>query len=113
MNAPIRAEPGEWYLDRQSGNTFQVVGIDEDAGSIEVQFADGAVGEFLVDDWESMSLARSGQPEDWAGPYDDLEADDIGLPEAPGETHGAEVPMERALLDLEEKRTNDLPGTEE
>ena len=113
MGAPIRAEPGEWYLDVQSGNAFQVVGVDEEEGSIDVQFADGAVAEFLMDDWEAMSLARSEQPEDWAGPYDDLQPDDIGLPEASGESHGAEVPMERALLDLEEKRTNDLPDTEE
>jgi hypothetical protein len=113
METPIRPEPGEWFLDRQSGNVFQVVGVDEDEGSIEVQFADGAVEEILADDWQAMSLARSGQPEDWAGPYDDLEADDIGLPEAAGESHGAEVPIERALLDIEEKRTSDLPGTEE
>jgi hypothetical protein len=112
MDAANRAEPGEWYLDRQSGNVFQVVSVDDD-GSIDVQFADGAVAEYLVDEWKSMSLARGEQPEDWAGPYDDLEADDIGLPEAAGESHGAEVPMERALLDLEEKRSNDVPDAEE
>jgi len=113
MVTPIRAEPGEWYLDCQSGNVFQVVGVDEDDGSIDVQFADGAVEEFLAEDWEAMSLARSGQPEDWAGPYDDLQVDDIGLPESAGESHGAEMPMERALLDLEEKRAPDLPDIEE
>jgi hypothetical protein len=111
METPIRPEPGEWYLDRQSGNVFQIVGVD--GGSIDVQFADGAVAEFLMDEWEAMSLARSGQPEDWVGPYDDLQADEIGLPEGAGESHGAEVPMERALLDFEENRTSELPGTEE
>jgi hypothetical protein len=113
MVSPIRPEPGQWYLDRQSGSLFQVVGVDGDAGSIDVQFSDGAVDEFLVDDWEAMSLERGEQPEDWAGPYDDLEADDIGLPEGAGASHGAEVPMERALLDLEERRTDNLPDIEE
>jgi hypothetical protein len=113
METPIRPQSGEWYLDRHSGSAFQVVGIDEEEGSIDVQFADGTVDEIVLEDWKAMSLARSEQPEDWAGPYDDLEADDIGLPESTGESHGAEAPMERALLDLEEKRTNELPDTEE
>jgi hypothetical protein len=39
------------------------------------------------------------------GSFDDLEPDDIGLPESSAHPHGAEVPMERALLEIEERRT--------
>lgn len=113
MVTPIRPDRGEWYLDGQSGSVFQVVGVDEDDGSVDIQFVDGTVEEYLIEDWEAMTLERCEQPEDWAGPFDDLEADDIGLPENTAESHGAEVPMERALLDLEEKRTTDLIDSEE
>ena len=59
------------------------------------------------------ALARCEQPEDWKGPFDDLEPVDIGLPEATSESNGNEAPMERALLDIEEKRSLGLEGTDE
>jgi hypothetical protein len=113
MMSAIRPEPGEWYRDTLSGNVFQVVGVDEEEQSVDVQFADGAVEEFAMDDWDALTLERCEQPEDWAGPFDDLEADEIGLPESTAESHGAEVPMERALLDIEERRSGDLEAFEE
>jgi hypothetical protein len=113
MVSAVRPDPGEWYLDRQSGDVFQVVGTDEADGTIEIQFADGAVEEFLKDDWEAMALERCGQPEDWEGPFDDVVADDIGLPESVPESHSAEVPIERVLLGLEEQGTGELIDSEE
>jgi hypothetical protein len=113
MVTPIRPDPGEWYRDRQTGNVFQVVGVDEEDQSVEIQLADGAVDEFLMDEWQAIALERCEQPEDWAGPFDDLEPDDVGLPEATAELHGSEVPMERALLDIEEKRTLGLEDYED
>ncbi len=104
------AEPGQWYLDRGSGQVFQIVGMDEDDGSIDIQHTDGTLEEMSVGDWVARTLEGCEQPEDWVGPFDDLEADDIGLPETNAEPHGAEVPMERALLDLEEQRG--LPAVE-
>ncbi len=113
MTIRIRAEPGDWYLNRDTGDVFQVVGVSERGDSVEVQLADGAVDEFLMDDWNTMSLEKCGQPEDWEGPFDDLVPDDIGLPESTSESHGGEVPMERALLGIEEKRSLGLVGTDE
>jgi len=113
MVRTIRPEPGEWYRDRQNGNAFQVVGFDEEEGSIDVQFADGAVEELLMEDWDAMTLARCEQPEDWAAPFDDIESDELGLPESSADAHGAELPMERALLDVEEKRNAGLPDYDE
>ena len=105
MICRIAAVPGQWYLDRGSGDMFQIVSMDEDDGSIDVQHTDGSLEETTADDWVTRSLEGCEQPEDWVGSFDDLEADDIGLPEALAEAHGAEVPMERALLDIEERRT--------
>jgi hypothetical protein len=105
MKDRIAAIPGQWYLDRGSEDMFQVVSVDQDDGSIELQHTDGSLEETSVDDWVARSLEGCEQPEDWIGSFDDLEADDIGLPEAHAEPHAAEIPMERALLEIEEQRT--------
>jgi hypothetical protein len=81
MNSRIAAVPGQWHLDRESGVMFQIVSVDEDDGSIDVQHTDGSLEETYVDDWVTRSLERCEQPEDWVGSFDDLQADDIGLPE--------------------------------
>ena len=105
MNNRIAAVPGQWYLHRGSGQMFQIVSVDKDDGSIDVQHADGSLEETTVDDWVARSLEGCEQPEDWVGSFDDLEADDIGLPESHADPHGAEAPMERALLEIEARRT--------
>jgi hypothetical protein len=105
MNNRIAAVPGQWYLDRGPGDMFQIISVDEDDGSIDVQYADGSLEEMSVDDWVTRRLEQCEQPEDWVGSFDDLEADDIGLPETHADPHGAEIPMERALLEMEERRT--------
>lgn len=103
MNSRISAAPGQWYLDRDSGSIFQIVSIDEDDRSIDIQYVDGSLEETGFDDWVARNLQPCEQPEDWVGPFDDLESDDIGLPEAATEPHCAEAPMERALLEMEEQ----------
>jgi hypothetical protein len=105
MNNRIAAVPGQWYRDRRSGDMFQIVGVDEDDGSIDVQHVDGSLEETSIDDWVARSLERCEQPEDWVGSFDDLEPDDIGLPEPHADPHGAEIPMERLLLEIEERCT--------
>jgi hypothetical protein len=101
MSNRIAAVPGQWYLDRGPRDMFQIVSVDEDDGSIDVQHADGSLEEMSVGDWVTRRLEGCERPEDSVGAFDDLEADDIGLPDP----HGAEIPMERALLEIEERRT--------
>ena len=105
MNNRIAAVPGQWYLDRESGDTFQIVSVDADDGSIGVQNTDGSLEETSVDDWVARRLERCEQPEDWVGSFDDLEADEVGLAESHADPHGAELPMERALLEIEQRST--------
>jgi hypothetical protein len=64
---------GEWY--RQHGEQlFEVVAIDEDAGTIEVQYFDGTVEELEFEDWKeqwkSGALEPAEAPEDWSGSVD-------------------------------------------
>lgn len=112
MDNSIVAAPGEWYLDRASGSTFQVVTVDESDRSIGIQYADGSLEEMSSDDWKTNDLERCEQPEDWVGPYDDLESDDIGMPEASGEAHPADIPMERALREIEEQGPDPMDDTD-
>lgn len=67
-----------WYQDAQSGKSFRVVAIDEEADSIEVQYYNGDLGEFDFNSWNDSDFAAIEPPEDWSAPFDDLESDDLG-----------------------------------
>lgn len=79
---PVEPTIGSWYADAR-GRRFEVVAVDEAAGTVEVQFFDGAVAEYDMESWNAMLLEAIAAPEDWTGPYDDLEADDLGDTERP------------------------------
>jgi hypothetical protein len=74
-----RIEPivGEWYAHRDKGQLFQVVAVDADDGWVELQDFDGAVDEVDLETWRAMPLERAEAPEDWTGPVDDVEPDDV------------------------------------
>lgn len=67
---------GHWYHDLESEQEFGIVAIDDDV--IEIQYFDGQVEELEMETWEQMELEEIEQPEDWTGPFDDLERDDLG-----------------------------------
>jgi Family of unknown function (DUF6763) len=54
-----------------------VVGIDDDARTIDIQSFDGDLDEIDRDSWDVIAPARTDQPEDWAGAPDDVERDDL------------------------------------
>ena len=64
---------GNWYKVT-GGETFEVVALDEDDGTIEIQYFDGTVEEMDVEDWESQwedgALETAEPPEDWTGSVD-------------------------------------------
>jgi hypothetical protein len=78
----LKPEVGQWYRHLDKGEVFLVVGVDEDAGTIEMQSFGGDVDEVELDSWDAMPLARAEQPEDWTGPVDDVERDDLGYADA-------------------------------
>jgi len=79
MNASVgRPEVGRWYRHLDKGEVFQVVGLDEKAATVEIQTFDGDLDEIEADGWEEMPLALAQPPEDWTGPMDDIERDDLG-----------------------------------
>ena len=85
MNKSI-PQVGSWYLESQQGITFEVVAVDEMAGTVETQLVDGAVTEFDLDNWYEMTLIEVDEPEDWRNGYelsseDYLDPDDTIYPE--------------------------------
>ena len=77
MTAAFTPVVGNWYQtpDRQD---FEVVAIDDEDGFIEIQYFDGQVDELDFDAWSTMGFVEIAPPEDWSGPFDDLERDDLG-----------------------------------
>jgi hypothetical protein len=73
---------GSWYQDRQ-GRRFEVVAYEEEAGLAEVQYFDGDVSELDMEVWDETVIESIAAPEDWTGPFDDLDADDLGDTERP------------------------------
>jgi hypothetical protein len=69
---------GNWYRNLDNDIEFEVVAVDEDAQTIEIQYAEGEVEEIELDTWYDMPLEAIEAPEDWSGPFDDLEPDDLG-----------------------------------
>ncbi|HYK99896.1 MAG TPA: DUF6763 family protein [Steroidobacteraceae bacterium] len=75
------ARVGQWYLRRDKGEIFQVTGYDEKAGTIEIQTFDGDLDEIDAESWRTLPLGLAEPPEDWTGPVDDVERDDLGYSE--------------------------------
>jgi hypothetical protein len=76
-------EIGSWYRLR-GGETFEVVAVDEDDGTIEMQSYDGTVEEMDIEDWETQfasgEIEDAKAPEDWSGSVDVDEEDEAPIP---------------------------------
>ena len=72
---------GDWF--RLSGGAlFEVVALDEDEGTIDIQYFDGTVEEMDREDWQAQweegALEAAEAPEDWTGSVDVERADEEG-----------------------------------
>ncbi len=100
MTKPLPPVIGNWYSYRDSGDVFQVVALDEDSGTVEIQDFDGAVDELDFDEWKMLRVEAAAPPEDWSGPVDDVEQDDLGYTDL--EQDGEPDPLESATTTWEE-----------
>jgi hypothetical protein len=60
---------GQWYR-RAGGDSFEVVAIDPDDRTIEIQYFDGTIEELELDDWREEEIFSTEPPEDWTGSVD-------------------------------------------
>jgi hypothetical protein len=85
MHASVgRATIGQWYQRRDKGETFRVTGYDDRSRTIEIQTFDGDLDEIDAETWSTLPLGLAAPPEDWTGPVDDVQVDDLGYSEMTG-----------------------------
>ena len=60
---------GKWFR-RPNGVMFEVVALDEQDGTIEIQFFDGTIDEVELEAWPELLLVEISAPEDWSGSVD-------------------------------------------
>jgi hypothetical protein len=84
---PENYEPrvGDWYRT-PGGVPFEVVAVDEDDGTVEIQYFDATVEEMDLDTWKALILEAIEPPEDWSGALD-IEHEDDGVDRGTG-SHG-------------------------
>ncbi len=78
MPAKWKPVVSQWYRHRDKGQRFQVTAIDKTEDMVEIQYFDGDVEEFDRDSWYELDIEPIEPPEDWTGPLDDIEKDDLG-----------------------------------
>jgi hypothetical protein len=64
-----KATIGQWYR-RTNGQIFEVVAIDEDDATVELQFFDGTIDEVDLETWSKLLIEKVAAPEDWSGSVD-------------------------------------------
>ena len=69
---------GSWYK-HENGETFEVVALDAEDATVEIQYFDGTIEELDLDEWEQMEIQAAEPPEDWSGSVDvdDEELDEL------------------------------------
>jgi hypothetical protein len=65
----------QWYSLRSKDEMFRVVAVDD--GGIEIQSFDGAIEELDPDAWRDLDLEPAEPPENWTGPFDNVEVEDL------------------------------------
>ncbi|MDX1696950.1 MAG: DUF6763 family protein [Thiohalobacterales bacterium] len=68
---------GDWYQSI-NGDRFEIVALDDDEGTLEIQYYDGAIEEIDFDSWAEMEIDSIEAPEDWSGSLD-IEREDYGV----------------------------------
>jgi hypothetical protein len=81
MSTDLDPIVGNWYRYAGKGALFRVVAVDEDHDLLEIQHFDGDVEELERSGWADLDIEAAEPPEDWTGPVDDVETDDLGYSE--------------------------------
>lgn len=77
MSTEYEPRIGDWYRTR-SGDDFEIVALDADDQTLEIQYFDGTVEEIDLDTWYELDVDAIEPPEDWSGSLD-IQRDDYGV----------------------------------
>lgn len=67
-----------WYQHIDKGQRFYVVAVNDDDGTIEIQYFDGTVEEIDKGAWPLLDIEPAEEPENWSGPLDVADPEDLG-----------------------------------
>ena len=65
---------GDWYRT-VVGENFEIVALDPDDDTLEIQYFDGTIAELDLDTWYEMNIDAIEPPEDWSGSMDIVRED--------------------------------------
>ncbi len=68
---------GQWFR-RSNGVLFEVVALDEEDRTVELQQFDGTIDEVDLEAWPELLLVEASPPEDWSGSVDMDPEDFVG-----------------------------------
>jgi hypothetical protein len=60
---------GDWYRS-STGDLFEIVAIDNDDATNEIQYFDGTLEEYDLETWHAQVIIEADAPEDWTGSVD-------------------------------------------
>ncbi len=104
MPTSLKPVISQWYRHLDKGQQFYVTAIDDKEGTVDIQHFDGDVEEMDLDDWRELDLEAIEPPEDWTGPVDDVERDDLGYSETDMTEEDWTEPLEEKVRPTEEER---------
>ncbi len=70
---------GAWYHDTSEDQAFEVVAVDEQYGTVEIQYLGGEVSEFELETWSQLKLIPAEAPEDAGAAYELSTEDEWGF----------------------------------
>lgn len=113
MTTTLEPQVSQWYRHLDKGQQFYVTAIDDEEGTVEIQHFDGDVEEMDLDDWRELDLEAIEPPEDWTGPVDDVERDDLGYTETDMKPEDWSEPLEEKSKRREGTEEEEATGEEE
>lgn len=84
---------GNWYRDFNQ-QLFEVVALDDADNLIEVQYFNGDIDELDYDAWYGLGAENVPPPEDWTGPFGEVEPEDLGYSDISPQAHGYAVSLD-------------------
>jgi len=110
MDTDLDPVVGNWYRHEDKGQLFRVVAYDEAREIVEIQHFDGDLEEIEASAWFDMDIEPAEAPEDWTGPLDDVEHDDLGVSDTAMSARDWREPLEE--IDADEDEWDERPGGE-
>jgi Family of unknown function (DUF6763) len=113
VNAGVgAAQIGQWYRHWDKGEMFQVTALDPESKTIEIQTFDGDIDEIDAESWSTLPLGLAEPPEDWTGPVDAVNVDEVTDSETGTTAKDWEAPLQ-ALPAAAEAWENPIDSAED